>query len=91
VSERQNGAQSSSSETTDAGAGVDASADSGTEPSGAGLSSEAADSGGDDAVSREATDVDPLDRIEQLADLRDRGIITDAEFEERKSELLDRL
>lgn len=35
--------------------------------------------------------LDPLDALEKLADLRDRGIVTDAEFERKKRELLDRL
>ena len=38
-----------------------------------------------------SNDEDPLDRIEKLADLRDNGVLTDEEFEEKKSELLDEI
>ncbi len=34
---------------------------------------------------------DPLDQIERLGSLRDRGLITDDEFEAKKRELLDRI
>lgn len=34
---------------------------------------------------------EPLDRIEKLADLRDNGVLTDEEFEEKKSDLLDEI
>jgi hypothetical protein len=34
---------------------------------------------------------DPLDQIERLGSLRDRGLITDQEFEAKKRELLDRM
>jgi len=34
---------------------------------------------------------DPLDQIERLGSLRDRGLITDEEFESKKRELLDRM
>lgn len=33
---------------------------------------------------------DPIDQLERLADLRDRDLITDAEFAERKARILDR-
>lgn len=36
-------------------------------------------------------DDDPLDKLERLADLHDRGAITDEEFEARKADLLDRI
>lgn len=61
----------------DAASGSDRSA--GAEESDTGTTADAAD------------DTDPLDRIERLAELRDQEIITDAEFEERKADLLDRL
>lgn len=35
--------------------------------------------------------VDPAQRLQQLADLRDRGAITQAEYEAKKAELLARL
>jgi len=39
-----------------------------------------------------ATQVDdPLEMIEKLASLRDRGILSDAEFEKKKSDLLDKI
>lgn len=34
---------------------------------------------------------DPLDRLEKLADLQDEGVITEEEFQDMKSELLDRM
>jgi hypothetical protein len=34
---------------------------------------------------------DPLDQIERLGSLRDRGLITDDEFAAKKRELLDRI
>lgn len=34
---------------------------------------------------------DVLGQLEQLGKLRDAGVLTDAEFESKKSELLDRL
>jgi hypothetical protein len=34
------------------------------------------------------SEADPLDRIQKLADLRDRGAITDAEFETEKAKIL---
>ena len=34
---------------------------------------------------------DPLDRLERLADLHDRGALTDSEFESKKRDLLDRI
>lgn len=36
-------------------------------------------------------DPDPLDRLERLADLRDRGAVTEGEFEAAKRDLLDEL
>lgn len=38
-----------------------------------------------------AEPADPLSAIERLADLRDRGAITETEFREKKRELLDRV
>ena len=35
-----------------------------------------------------ATEDDPLDRLSKLADLHDRGVLTDAEFEAQKHKLL---
>jgi hypothetical protein len=37
---------------------------------------------------RRAADRDPLERLARLGDLRDRGIVTEAEFEEQKRRLL---
>lgn len=37
------------------------------------------------------TDRDPLDVLERLADLKERGAITEAEFDDKKAELLDRI
>lgn len=34
---------------------------------------------------------DPLERIERLAELNEKGVITDAEFEEKKADLLDQI
>jgi hypothetical protein len=34
---------------------------------------------------------DPLDEIRRLAELRDRGILTDQEFEAKKAELIGRI
>lgn len=34
---------------------------------------------------------DPTDTLERLSKLRDQGAITEAEFEEKKKELLDRI
>jgi hypothetical protein len=31
---------------------------------------------------------DPLDRLQKLADLRDRGVLSDAEFEAQKAKIL---
>lgn len=45
----------------------------------------------DDGGSAPDADDDPLDRLERLADLRDRGALTQAEFESKKRELLDRI
>lgn len=44
--------------------------------------------GGDDGDESVA---DPLDRLERLADLHDRGALTDSEFESKKRDLLDRI
>lgn len=42
------------------------------------------------AVSQaEASEDDYLDELERLSDLKDKGIITEAEFEAKKKELLD--
>ncbi len=35
--------------------------------------------------------VDPLDRIEKLGELRDKGLLTDVEFETKKTELLSQI
>jgi len=35
-----------------------------------------------------ATDADPIDQIKRLGELRDAGAITDAEFDQKKAELL---
>jgi hypothetical protein len=39
----------------------------------------------------EASRRDPLEALERLADLHQRDVLTDAEFEEKKRELLDRI
>jgi hypothetical protein len=55
----------------------------------------ASDDAGADAAAGGATDADtgtvadPLERLERLADLHERGALTDAEFEAKKSELLE--
>ena len=36
-------------------------------------------------------EADPMDRLERLADLHDRGALTDEEFESKKRDLLDRI
>lgn len=43
------------------------------------------------SVSAIGRDIDPLDQIEKLADLRSKGIITEQEFEKKKTELLAKL
>ena len=54
---------------------------------------EVADALGDDEADGDGgeNDDDPLDRLERLADLHDRGALTDAEFESKKRDLLDRI
>lgn len=42
-------------------------------------------------IAQDPVIADPLDQIEKLASLRDRGLISEAEFEEKKAELLGRL
>jgi hypothetical protein len=39
---------------------------------------------GDAPAPRQASDVDPLDRLEKLAALHERGVLTDAEFAREK-------
>jgi Short C-terminal domain len=41
-------------------------------------------------VARPASAVDPADELTKLADLRDRGVLTEAEFEEQKAKTLAR-
>ncbi|HJZ61789.1 MAG TPA: SHOCT domain-containing protein, partial [Miltoncostaeaceae bacterium] len=36
-------------------------------------------------------DADPLKQLERLADLRDKGVITEAEFQAKKAELLSKV
>jgi hypothetical protein len=45
--------------------------------------------GEDGADTSTGTNVDPLERLERLADLHERGALTDAEFEAKKAELLE--
>lgn len=42
-------------------------------------------------VSQEAGDPDPTEQLEKLADLHEKGVLTDAEFEEKKQSLLDEI
>lgn len=50
-----------------------------------------------DALGREdgredgSDEADPMDRLERLADLHERGALTDEEFESKKRDLLDRI
>lgn len=53
-----------------------------------------AGAGGDGGADRSTpadpgSDPDPLERLERLADLHERGALTDAEFEAKKAELLE--
>jgi len=43
------------------------------------------------AQSQNHTSDDPLDKLERLRDLKDDGTITEEEFEEKKSELMDQI
>jgi hypothetical protein len=44
-----------------------------------------------EAARPDATGVDPFEAMEKLSALRDRGVLTEAEFAAKKQELLDRL
>lgn len=44
-----------------------------------------------EASAQSEQEPDPLDRIEQLDELRERGAISEEEFEEKKAELLDQV
>jgi hypothetical protein len=47
---------------------------------------------GDEVGAESASnDEDPLDRIEKLANLRDSGVLTEEEFKQKKSDLLDKI
>jgi hypothetical protein len=48
-------------------------------------------SGGGSALTGAAAATDVADEIAKLGDLRDRGLLTDAEFQAQKQKLLDRL
>ena len=43
-----------------------------------------------DSVNRSASE-DPLDKLERLRDLKEDGVVSEDEFEEKKSELLDQI
>lgn len=45
----------------------------------------------DEDGDRESTDSDPLEMLERLKELNDNGVITDEEFQEKKSDLLDQI
>jgi hypothetical protein len=49
---------------------------------------EMSDSEWDEVESADAQDDDYIEELERLADLRDKGIITDQEFETKKKDLL---
>lgn len=42
-------------------------------------------------TSDNSNDEDPLDKLERLGELREKGVVTEAEFEEKKASLMDQI
>ncbi|WP_218779117.1 PH domain-containing protein [Halobacterium hubeiense] len=44
-----------------------------------------------DVVQADSSDPEPLEQLEKLKDLHDQGVVSDEEFEDKKSDLLDKI
>ncbi|ELY30167.1 SHOCT domain-containing protein [Haloferax volcanii] len=42
-------------------------------------------------TSTASTETDPLEQLEKLGELRDNGVLSEEEFEEKKADLLDEI
>lgn len=77
---------------SDGGASADAPAAQNGDPDDATGAGDPSDAGaGADAEADSDPEPDPLDTLERLSDLHEKGILNDEEFERKKAELLDKL